>query len=408
MYIIIGQGAAGMSAARTLRRLDQNLALTMITREKDYFYSRIDLPDVIKGKISLADAPLADAGLFADLNIACRMGETVSRILPREKRVELASGETLAYEKLLLATGSVPAIPPIPGLDARGVFSLWTLDDARRILEACATARRAVVIGAGLIGLKTALALKARGLEVTVVEQQSTVMPRQLDRTAAAMIEERLVAEGLHVLVDTGVDAVLVRDGAVGGVRASGHELPCELVVCSVGVRPDIALAREAGLEIGLGIAVDAFQRTSDPFIYAAGDAAESRDCLTGACVIPAIWPVAVEQGRRAAYAMKNRNQPSSSCLAMNAVEIAGLPLISFGDVIGGPGDVTESVHQGGSYRKLVHRGGRLCGVLCLGDIRQAGVLGNMVLQGTPVGTSRPLAPDFTVTDLLPEVGLLG
>ena len=405
MYIIIGQGAAGYSAAQTLRRLDRKLAITMITDEKDFFYSRIDLPDIIKGKIALDDAPVVTADRFAELGIVCRMGETVARILPQEKAVELASGERLGYAKLLLATGSKPILPPIPGSNARGVHILWTLADARSIMESCATARSAVVIGAGLIGLKTAQALKARGLDVTVIERLPGVMPRQLDTTASDLLRARLLDEDIHVLTDTCVDEILTENGAVTGVLA-GARLACELVVSAVGVRPDTRLAREAGLHVEQGIVVDAAQRTSDPSIFAAGDVAQTVDALTGAAVIPAIWPVAVAQGRVAAYNMKGRPLKSDPCLAMNSVEIGGLPLVSFGDINGEPGDDIQTSHQGTTYRKLVRRGETLRGALCLGDIRQAGVLGNMVLQQMPIGRANPMSPRFNAVDLIPGTGL--
>ncbi len=403
MYIIIGQGAAGSSAVRTLRRLKPDAPVTVITREKDSFYSRIDLPDVIKGKRSPEEATLLTARDFADLNIPCRMGESVSRILPGERAVELASGETLPYTKLLLATGSRPILPPIPGIDSRGVFTLWTLEDARAIAAAAAGARRAVVAGAGLIGLKTALALKACGLDVTIVERLPGIMPRQLDAQAADMIAERLAAEGIRVFTGISATKVLAANGRVRAVETEAGALPCDLLVSAVGVRPDIGLAREAGLDIGLGIAVDARQRTSDPHIFAAGDAAEARDCLSGNCVVPAIWPAAVEQGRIAACNMVSRHREGSFCLAMNSVEIAGMPLVSFGEINAGPGDEELVSVRPGAYRKLVQRGDRLCGVLCLGDISQAGVLGNMVLRQTPVGDLDLLAPRFSAARLIPE-----
>ena len=403
MYIIIGQGAAGSSAARTLRRLKPDVPITVITQEMDNFYSRIDLPDVIKGKRSSEDATLMTADSFADLNIACRMGEKVARVLPNERAVELESGERLTYTKLLLATGSRPILPPIPGIDAKGVFTLWTLADARAIVEASASAKHAVVAGAGLIGLKTALALKARGLNVTIVERLPGIMPRQLDTHGATMIAERLKAEGVAVFTGTSATEVLTKNGVICAVKTDKGELPCDLLVSAVGVRANVDLAREAGLEVGLAITVNNKQQTTDPHIYAAGDASEARDCLSGACVVPAIWPVAVEQGRIAAYNMVNRPVEGNHCLAMNSVEVAGLPLVSFGEINAGPDDEELVSRAPGVYRKLVRRGDRLCGVLFLGDIRQAGVLGNMVQRETPIQGKNLLGPQFTAAALIPE-----
>ena len=381
MYIIIGQGAAGTSAARTLRRLDAAMPVTMITDEKDYFYSRIDLPDIVGAKYEPAESELQGAEAFRELGISCRMSERVTAIHPAEKSVELANGERLGYSKLLLATGSLPIKPTILGWQSEGVHVLWTMAQTRDISRAAENASSAVVVGAGLIGLKTALALASRGLKVTVLEKLPRVMPRQLDETAAQIIAAAAGGKGVQVMVGTEVRAILSRNGAVTGVQVEGRELPCEMVVMAVGVKPNVELAKAAGLEVGRGITVDTRQQTSAPDIYAAGDAAECVDPLTGSRVVPAIWPVAVEQGEVAASNMVGIDAEFNSGMAMNAVEIAGVPLISIGDFEGQPGDEIVTSGSGSSYRRLVLRGNAVRGVVCIGDIRQAGVIGSQVLR---------------------------
>jgi NAD(P)H-nitrite reductase large subunit len=402
MYIIIGQGAAGYSAARTLRRLDSGLELAMITDESDTFYSRIDLPDIIKAGLPEEAARLATPASLAEMGITCRMGERVSRIHPAAREVELAGGERLAYAKLLLATGSRPILPPVPGLEADGVFYLWKLEDARKIMRACARARAAVVAGAGLIGLKTALALRARGLDVTVVEQMPGVMPRQLDAVASSLLAGRLLETGVRVRTGLSLESVLVKNGRVAGALVGGDVLACDMIVPAVGVRPDTRLAAGAGLAVGRGIVVDDCQRTSDPFIFAAGDAAQTVDGLTGQTIVPAVWPAAVEQGRVAAWNMKGRTRRLEPSLAMNSVEIAGLSIVSAGDVNGADGDEILS-RQGDAYRKLVLRQGIVRGVLCLGDVRRAGVFCNMILRRTPAGQVDLLSKGFGFADLMDE-----
>jgi NAD(P)H-nitrite reductase large subunit len=401
MYVIIGQGAAGTAAAKLLRQLDPATAVNVITAEEDYYYSRIDLPDVIAGKIDPAAAALQAADQFAAAGITCRMGTTVTSLLPAENRVALASGEKLGYSKLLLATGSSPLLPPVSGIDARGVYSLWTLQQARAIAAAAADARQAVVIGAGLIGLKTALALAARGLKVTVVEKLPQLMPRQLDKAAAEIIGSRLAAKGVEVLLGAEVTAIPTANGAVTGVKTDAATIDCQLVVAALGVKPNSGLATAAGITTRRGIVVDERQQTSVPGIYAAGDVAETTDELSGSPVIPAIWPVAVEQGLTAARNMAGRQAAFPGSVAMNAVEVAGIPLVSIGDVAGGPEDTILVVQRGDSYRKVVLRGKLARGVLCLGDIRQAGVLGNLVVRRKELEPADAVAAGFSYADLI-------
>ena len=402
MFIIIGQGAAGSSAARTLRRLAPATPVTMITDEQDYFYSRIDLPDIIAGKVGATESELQGSEAFRELGVVCRMNQRVTAIHPDEKTVELASGERLKYSKLLVATGSLPVIPPLPGRAAKGVYALSTMAHTREIAQAAKSARRAVVIGAGLIGLKSALALAGHGLEVTVVEKLSRVMPRQLDDTAANVIADAVCRKGVAVTLSTEVKAITVSDGVVTGIQLEAKELACDMVLMAVGVKPNVELAQAAGIKVGRGIIVDACQQTSGADIYAAGDVAETIDPLTGDRVLPAIWPVAVEQGEVAASNMTGTQAEFKGGVAMNAIEIAGIPLVSIGDLEGETGDEVLTSGVGTSYRKLVLRGNKVRGVLCLGDIRQAGVIGSQVLHQTEVtDASSLISPHFNFAGLV-------
>ncbi len=400
-YIIIGQGAAGTSAARTLREIDGQASVTMITRESDFFYSRIDLPDIIAGKYTPDDVVLLRQEQFRDLNVECRMNEAVSRILPGEKTVELTSGVSLRYDKLLVATGSEPVVPPFPGKEARGVYRLWTLDQAREIVHATQTARTAVVIGAGLIGLKAALALRKHGLEVAVVEKMPRIMPGQLDETAAGILTEKIVGLGVRVFTDAQVKGLEAVDGKVSGILSDQGYLAADMVIMAVGVRPNVALAREAGLAVERGIATNEFLETSISDIYAAGDVAEIKDLLTGEPVVPAIWPAAVDQGRIAALNMAGERVAYYGATSMNSVEIAGIPLISIGDISAGTGDQVLSARRGDAYRRIVLHGNTARGVLFMGDIRQAGVAANLVLRHAEIKEVDTLSPTFSFASVM-------
>lgn len=404
MYVIIGQGIAGTTAANTLRRLDPGAGITLITAEQDSFYSRIDLPDVIAGKIVPAAAELQSSAEFAARGIACRMGEHVEAVLRDRKQVRLASGECLSYDKLLLATGSLPVIPALRGIDASGVATLWTMPDARRIIVAAASVRRIVVIGAGLIGLKTALALAARGAAVTVVEKLPRVMPRQLDDTGSRMVAERLAGKGIDLMLGCEVTGIHTQGGAVTGVAVGDRTLAADMLILAIGVRPNLALAAGAGLNVRRGIAVDAQQRTSAPEIYAAGDVAESSDHVTGLPVVPATWPVAAEQGRVAAANMAGRPEQFDGSVAMNSVDVADLALVSVGEIEGKDGDEVFVSQSAIAYRKIILRRNRLRGVICLGDIRQAGVLARLLWRQVDIpAPARLLSPAFSFRDLMTD-----
>lgn len=402
MYIIIGQGISGATAAETLRKLDPRTPVTVITDERDYVYSRIDLPDIIAGKYAPPAATLRTAEDFAGAGIECIMGETATTLLRDEKSVVLSSGKRLQYQQLLLATGSLPVLPPIPGAGTPSVYSLWTLHQTGEIIGAAGKARSAVVVGAGLIGLKTALALKKRGLNVTVIEKLPRVLPRQLDEESSGMVAESVQSRGLELLVNTGVDAIVADNGVVSGVNAGGRVIPADMVIMAIGVKPNIALAVAAGIETGRGITVNEFQQTSDPDIYAAGDAAETIDPLSGDRTIPAIWPVAVEQGRIAASNMAGYRAACDGMVAMNAVEVAGMPLVSIGDIEGRTEDEVLTARKNGSYRKVVIRDGKIRGVLFLGEIRQAGVIGRLISRRVETAeVERLLSPHFSFADLI-------
>jgi NAD(P)H-nitrite reductase large subunit len=295
-------------------------------------------------------------------------------------------------------------MPPIVGSTAAGVYSLWTMRQAEEIIDAASKARSVVVIGAGLIGLKTALALKKRGLKVTVVEKLQRVLPRQLDDAASEILCDRLRDMGIEILVNAGVEGIAAINGAVSGVQLDNGSLPADMVIMSIGVTPNIELAVSAGIRIGQGIIVNEFLQTSMPDIYAAGDAAETFDSVTGASTVPATWPVAVEQGRIAACNMGGRKEIYDGSFAMNAVEVGGIPLVSIGDIAGRPGDYVLADRRGDKYRKVVIRDNVLRGVLFMGDIRQAGVIGALISSRARLGNYEKLiSPYFSFADLIAE-----
>jgi NAD(P)H-nitrite reductase large subunit len=391
-YVIIGNGAAGVTAAETIRRLDPEGTITIISDEEVPFYSRLLLAEFIAGAASEEELFLRTEDSYAALGIELLLRSTVVRLEPEEKRILLADGQVLSYDRLLIATGASPMLPKMEGLEGPGVFSLRTIKDAKEIVAASQNIERAVVIGGGLVGLHTVFGLQARGLAVIVVEMLPHVLPQQLDPRAAEILGKAIEAKGVQLILGQTVEKILRRDGTVEGVLlADGQRVECGLVVVAAGVRPNIALAQEAGLEVGEGILVDGHLQTSLPDVYAAGDVAETMDPLIGQRTLSAVWPLAVEQGRVAGYNMAGEPREYEGALRLlNSVEFAGIPIISVG-LIRPEGNAYEiSVWEGkGSYRKLIFREDRLVGVILLGEIEKAGIYTALIRQQIDIGKIR-------------------
>lgn len=402
MYLIIGQGAAGTAAANELKRLDAAAPVTIVTNERDWYYSRIDLPDIVSAKYRPAEAVLQSAEQFADKGISCIMGAPAVCIRPAEHYVELVTGQRIEYHKLLLATGSQPNMPKITGIDSLGVYPLWTMAHAQEIAAITARARAAVVIGAGLIGLKAALALSKRGLKVTVVEKMNRVLPEQLDETGATILEEQLRAAGVEVITGAQVDAIITSNGRAAGIASGARTLPGDIVIVCAGVRPNTGLAREIGAAVKAGIVTDEFLQSSLPDIYAAGDVAEVVDVIGKRPVVSAGWPAAVEQGIFAARNMTaGRVAPYQGYLSMNSVEIAGMPIVSAGDINGGDRVDIIASGNGSLYKRFAFKDNVIKGFLLMGDIRQAGVLAGALSRSERVQPEAVMSPAFGYGNLM-------
>lgn len=293
------------------------------------------------------------------------------------QRLTLQDGRSNAYDRLLLATGAAAILPDIPGLPGPGTFVLRTLADAQALAEAARRAKQAVIIGAGRVGLKAALALRQRGLEVTIVEQGPGLAPMQFDREASDLLVSALTGQGLRLLFGQTVTEVQrTGDRLTGATLADGRVLEAQVIVAAVGVRPNVELARQAGLAVKQGIVVDRQLRTSAPEIYAAGDVAETTDLVTGQSLVSGLWTNAVEMGRIAGRNMAGAAQEYPGAWGvLNALEVAGIPTVAVGLTNPPPG-ADYQIHRsrrGNSYRKLVCRDEILVGALLVGDLDGAG-----------------------------------
>lgn len=387
-YLIVGNSAAGVAAAETLRRLDGSGEIIVVSEEPERAYARCLLPDVLAGMRTPSSLGLRSEDFYRRRGVTLFTATRVVGLGPGENKIMLADGRTLAYDRLLLATGARPVKPGWGGTS--GVFTLRTLADARALRTVAGRVDAAVVAGGGLVGLKAAYGLKRAGVNrVTVVVKSPRLLVRQLDETAAAMVQAELTAMGLAFVFQADIGS-LVREaeGRLTGVLlADGRTLPAGLVVAAKGVRPATELLAAAGGAVGKGIRVDECLGTSLPGIYAAGDCIEVTDRWTGEKVGAGLWPLASEQGRLAAANMAGRKVAYPAPLTrMNSARFGKVDVISVGS-LDGP-EIVNS-HDGGTYRRLVFDGDRLAGYILAGRVEGAGVYTALVRSGRPAWRHR-------------------
>jgi len=366
-YLIIGNSAAAVGAIEAIRRCDAENPITVVADEPHHVYSRPLISYLLGGMVDEGRMDYRPRDFYTRHRVETMLGVEVTRVDPAGQSLTLAGGGTLAYDRLLIATGGRPFVPPVPGVDLEGVFTFTRLDDARSMARYIEQheARSALVVGGGLIGLKTAEALMARGLRVTIVELADRILSMTFDHTASKLAESLLRRAGADVRTGLTVKEIVERKGRVDhAVLQDGERAECDLVVFAIGVRPNVGLiAPEAGIRVNRGIVVNRRMQTSVPNVYAAGDCAEGYDMLLGENRPIAIWPNAYRQGYVAGCNMAGVEREYEGGMPMNSVEVCGVPTI-----FGGP-------HRSAGRRRLRDSGAlrpRGAGLQAAGVTRQS------------------------------------
>jgi nitrite reductase (NADH) large subunit len=388
-YVIIGASAAGCQAAETLRRCAPHSTITLISEEPRPLYSRPLLTYWLSGEVNQEQLWLQGEDYFRDWGFKARLGEPVTGVHPDAREVRLASGTTVPYDKLLLATGARPRLPGIPGEDLAGVFTLRTLADGQRLLAGLPESGPVAVVGAGAVGLKAAEALRRRGHRVLLLEAAAQALPRMLDPEAAALLHQALADLGVEFLGSTSPAAVLGQRGKVRALALTeGREVPAAAVLFATGVSPKVEFLAGTGLTGPEGLSVNARQQTSHPDIYAAGDCTRAPHFLTGQPAYYPIWPAAAAQGRVAGANMAGAELTYGGLLPQNSISLGGFHLITGGlgpEETAGCELVTELDPRRGHYRRLVYREGRLVGLTFVGAVEDAGLYFQLMAQQEPV-----------------------
>ena len=391
-HLILGAGPAGVIAAETIRKHAPHDEITLVGDEPEAPYSRMAIPYLLIGNIGENGTHLRHgAGHFEAQRIALKRGRAVA-LDTTAHTVKLDSGETLAYDRLLITTGSSPATPPIPGIDGPGVRACWTLADARAIMAQATPGARVLQMGAGFIGCIIMEALAARGVKLSVVEMGDRMVPRMMGPTAGGMIKDWCEKKG--VAVHTGARVEAIERPAGGALRArlsNGQTLEADLVISATGVKPNIGFLEGSAVKCLLGVLTDEHLQTSVPGVYAAGDCAEAFDKVSGKTIVSAIQPNAAEQARVAALNMVGQKTELKGVTQINVLDTLGLISASFGNwegVAGGQhAELTEPDQRtGGRHLSLQFADGKLVGCNAIGWTQHVGVMRGLVEGAVPLG----------------------
>ncbi len=376
--IIVGNGLAGIISAKTLRELDKKVEIEVFAEEKYHYYPRPNLIEFLAGNILFEQMFAFPDGWYREQNINIHLEKPVKRIFPDSQEIEVEGGKREKYESLLLANGSFSFIPPFKGADKKGVFTLRNLDDAFELLEYLKNHRKAAIIGGGLLGLETARAMKSRGARVEVVEFFDRLLPRQLDIEGASLLKTKIEKMGIKVHLGVATEEILGQN-EVRGLKFKGeNEIETDMAIVAAGVRPNIRIAKEAGLETDRGLVVNDYLQSSKPEIYAAGDAIQHRGKVYG------IIPASFNQARVAASNILGQKKKYEGTVPSNTLKVVGLDLASIGLVNPEEGAFEEfrkEKIEEGIYKKIVIQNGIVVGAIWMGTKKGVSDINRIISQ---------------------------
>ncbi len=382
-HVILGAGPAGVIAAETIRKHAAKDTITLVGDEKEPPYSRMAIPYLLIGNVGERGTYLRKSLThYDDLKIKLVHAQAQS-VDSAARTVKLDNGDSLKFDRLLIATGSRPASPPIPGMDLPGIHPCWTMEDARAIAKLATKGARVLQMGAGFIGCIIMEALAARGVKLSVVEMGDRMVPRMMGPTAGGMIKDWCEAKGVQVFTKTRVDAIEKGSGdAPLKVKLSnGQSMDVDLVISATGVKPSIGFLEDSGITCLQGVLTDEHLQTSVPGIYAAGDCAEAFDKVSNKTIISAIQPNAAEQARVAALNMVGQVTALKGVTQINVLDTLGLISTSFGNWEGVPdGDHVELTDLAeGRHLSLQFKDDVLVGCNSVGWTNHVGVMRGLV-----------------------------
>ena len=383
-HIIIGAGPSGVVAAEILRKADPLAEIYLIGDEPELPYSRMAIPYFLVNKVKEEGTHLRNPAHYEEQRISF-INKQVLSINSEAKEISLVDDSTLAYDKLLIATGSYPISPPIEGIDLPNVHSCWTLEDARQIAALAKEGSNVVLMGAGFIGCIILESLKLRGVNLNVIEMGDRMVPRMMDDKAGGLLKKWCIEKGVNILTSTKITAIKETSESMIVSLDNGDSLPADLVITATGVKSNIAFLEGSGIETKDGVVVDDYLQTSVADIYAAGDVAQGKDFSTGEYHVQAIQPTAVDHGRIAALNMAGKQVEHSGSINMNVLDTLGLISHSFGLWMGAEGGDSVEIYNPDAYKYINLRFGTnentdvLVGASTLGMTQYIGVIRGLI-----------------------------
>lgn len=377
-YVIIGGSAAAIGCIEGVRSVDKTGEIILITRETEWNYSRPLISYLLEGKTTRDKMWCRPDSFFTRNGVTVKAGVLATALDAGDRTVRLSTGERLAYDRLLAATGSRPFVPPILGLETvERTFCFQTLSDASALAEALRPESRVLILGAGLTGVKCAEGIRGLCAQIAIADLAPRVLPAVLDDTAAAMVQARMEEKGVRFYLN---DSAAAFRGNTARLQ-SGTELEFDVLVTAVGVRPNTQLVADAGGAVDRGILVDGRCATTLPDVYAAGDCAQGYDAVSGEKRMLPLWPNAVLQGETAGINMAGGRADYTQGIALNASGVFGLHMITAGSYEG----ESFTVQRDGSYKRLVTADGVLKGVIMVGDVSRAGIYTDLIRKKKPL-----------------------
>ncbi|MBI5574609.1 MAG: NAD(P)/FAD-dependent oxidoreductase [Elusimicrobia bacterium] len=373
--VIIGSSVAAISAIETIREKNKNLPITVITKDRDLFYSR---PLISYTNFTDEQRYYRDKNFFRKNNVDLIFGEAT---IVKNNSVVLENKKNVKFSELLIAVGGKPITLDIKGIDGKNVFTLTTKDDADNIKKFCKNKKHAVVIGCGMIGIKAAEFLKGLGLNVSIVELMDKPFASVLDEKSGKIIADKIKKHAKLILNNSVSD---IKENQC--ILKNGEKIPSDIVICAIGVVPNLDIAKKSQIKTNRGIVVDEFMRTSRKNVYAAGDCTEALDILSGKKIPIPIWPVAYRQGAVAGSNIAGIAKEYAGGFVRNSVDVFGLPLITLGLSNDKSGEeIVFSDEKSKVYKKAIVKDGKIIGAIFVGDIARAGIFTGMIKDGIDV-----------------------
>ena len=388
--VLVGNGMAGVRTIEEILKVSKDLfEITIIGTEPYPNYNRILLSKVLQGDTDVKDITLNDWDWYKEHNITLYTGETVIKVDPNQKVITTDSGRTEPYDELILATGSLPFILPIPGADKKGVTTFRDIKDTDEMLEASKKYKKAAVIGGGLLGLEAARGLLNLGMDVSVIHLSAYLMERQLDPTAANLLKAELEKQGMKFLLEKNTEAIIGGERVEGVTFKDGTQIEADLVVMSVGIKPNVDLAKEMGVEVNRGIVVNDYLQTNLSHVYAVGECAEHNGIPYG--LVAPLY----EQGKVLAnHICGVDTEPYKGSVLSTQLKVSGVEVFSAGDFIEGDDKKALKVfdEQDGIYKKIVLRGNQIVGAILYGDSSEGNRLFSMIKKQADISDTAKIS----------------